>query len=130
MKKNKYYQDFFLHKETRERFNIITSNNKEKDIEKKYKDKLEGINLKLNKLINENNVLKDINQKNIIKESKYREMSKDNKKKDDIINIITNDNKTLAKKLKIIQDKFNKLKLKKILKMIVIISLNLIINIK
>ena len=111
MKKNKYYQDFFLHKETRERFNIITSNNKEKDIEKKYKDKLEGINLKLNKLINENNVLKDINQKNIIKESKYREMSKDNKKKDDIINIITNDNKTLAKKLKIIQDKFNKLQI-------------------
>ena len=38
-------------------------------------------------------------------------MSKDNKKKDDIINIITNDNKTLARKLKIIQDKYNKLQI-------------------
>ena len=59
----------------------------------------------------ENNILKDINQKNIIKDSKYREMSRDNKKKDDIINIITNDNKTLARKLKIIQDKYNKLQI-------------------
>ena len=59
----------------------------------------------------ENNILKDINQKNIIKDRKYLEMSKDNKKKDDIINIITNDNKTLARKLKIIQDKYNKLQI-------------------
>ena len=106
-----YYQDLFLHKEIIERFNIIRENNREKDIEKRYKDKLELINLKLNKLIKENNILKDINQKNIIKDSKYREMSRDNKKKDDIINIITNDNKTLARKLKIIQDKYNKLQI-------------------
>ena len=111
IKANKYYQDLFLHKEIGERFNIIKENNREKDIEKNYKDKLDVINMKLNKLINENNKLKDINEKNIFKESKYREMSKDNKKKDDIINIITNDNKILAKKLKIIQDKFNKLQI-------------------
>ena len=110
-KTKKYYQDLFLHKEIGERFNIIKENNKENDIEKMYKDKLDGINIKLNKLMKENNILKEINQKNIIKESKYREMSKDNKKKDDIINIITNDNKTLARKLKIIQDKYNKLQI-------------------
>ena len=110
-KTKKYYQDLFLHKEIGERFNIIKESNKESDIEKMYKDKLDGINIKLNKLMKENNVLKEINQKNIIKESKYREMSKDNKKKDDIINIITNDNKTLARKLKIIQDKYNKLQI-------------------
>ena len=39
-----YYQDLFLHKEIIERFNIIRENNKEKDIEKRYKDKLELIN--------------------------------------------------------------------------------------
>ena len=111
IKTNKYYKDLFLHKEIGERFNIIKENNKEKDMEKNYKDKLDMINMKLNKLIKENNMLKDINEQNIFKESKYREMSKDNKKKDDIINIITNDNKTLAKKLKIIQDKFNKLQI-------------------
>jgi len=44
-------------------------------------------------------------------ERKFRDISKENKKKDDIINIITNDNKTLARKLKIIQDKFNKLQI-------------------
>ena len=108
---NKIYQDLFLHKEIGERFNIIKQNNKEKEMELRYKEKLDGINLKMNKLMKENNILKDINQKNIIKESKFREMSKDNKKKDDIINIITNDNKTLARKLKIIQDKFNKLQI-------------------
>ena len=107
----KYYQDLFLHKEIIERFNILRENNRENDIEKRYKDKLELINLKLNKLMKENNILKDINQKNIIKDRKYLEMSKDNKKKDDIINIITNDNKTLARKLKIIQDKYNKLQI-------------------
>ena len=111
IKASKYYQDLFLHKEIGERFNIIKESNKEKDIEKNYKDKLDVINMKLNKLINENNKLKDINEKNIFKESQYREMSKVNKKKDDIINIITNDNKILAKKLKIIQDKFNKLQI-------------------
>ena len=79
IKANKYYQDLFLHKEIGERFNIIKENNIEKDMEKNYKDKLDVINMKLNKLINENNKLKDINEKNIFKESKYREMSKDNK---------------------------------------------------
>ena len=56
-------------------------------------------------------MLKDIRQKNIVNEKKYREISKENKKKDDIISIITNDNKALAKKLKIIQSKFNKLQI-------------------
>ena len=111
IKTHKHYHEILLHKEIGERFNIINGNNNEKDIEKRYKDKLDGINIKLNKLMKENNILKDINQKNIIKDSKYREMSKENKKKDDIINIITNDNKTLAKKLKIIQDKFNELQI-------------------
>ena len=111
IKTHKHYHEILLHKEIGERFNIVNQNNNEKDIEKRYKDKLDGINIKLNKLMKENNILKDINQKNIIKESKYREMSQDNKKKDDIINIITNDNKTLAKKLKIIQDKFNELQI-------------------
>ena len=110
-KSYKFYQDLFLHKEIGERFNIVEENSQEKNIEKKYKDNLNRINIKLNKLIMENNVLKDINQKNLIKENRYKEMSKDNKKKDDIINIITNDNKTLARKLKLIQDKYNKLQI-------------------
>ena len=108
---SKFYQDLFLHKEIGERFNIIKQDNREKDIEQKYKEKIEVINIKVNKLSKENNVLKDINQKNIIMERKFREISKENKKKDDIINIITNDNKTLARKLKIIKDKFNKLQI-------------------
>ena len=108
---SKFYQDLFLHKEIGERFNIIKQDSKEKDVEKKYKEKIDVINIKVNKLSKENNILKDINQKNIIMERKFREMSKENKKKDDIINIITNDNKTLARKLKIIKDKYNKLQI-------------------
>ena len=77
---NKFYQDMFLHKEIGERFNIIKQNNQEKEMELKYKEKLDLINLKMNKIMKENNILKDINQKNIIKESKFREISKDNKK--------------------------------------------------
>ena len=108
---SKFYHDLFLHKEIGERFNIITENNKEKDIEKRLKEKIDIISIKVNKLTKENNILKDMNQKNVVNERKYREISKENKKKDDIISIITNDNKTLAKKLKIIQDKFNKLQI-------------------
>ena len=108
---SKFYHDLFLHKEIGERFNIITENNKEKDIEKRLKEKIDIISIKVNKLTKENTILKDMNQKNVFNERKYREISKDNKKKDDIISIITNDNKTLAKKLKIIQDKFNKLQI-------------------
>ena len=108
---SKFYNNLFLHKEIGERFNIIKENNDEKDIEKDYKEKIDVINIKVNKLTRENNKLKDINQKNIIMERKFRDISKENKKKDDIINIITNDNKTLARKLKIIQDKFNKLQI-------------------
>ena len=107
----RYFQDLFLHKEIGERFNIIKGKSKETDNEKRYKDKLEGVNIKLNKLIKENNILKNINKTNKIKENKYLQMSQDIKKKDDIINIIMNDNKTLARKLKIIQDKFNKLQI-------------------
>ena len=110
-KTSKYYNDLFLHKEIGERFNIIKENKVEKDIEKNYKEKINVINIKVNKLTKENNKLKDMNQKNIIMEKKFRDISKENKKKDDIINIITNDNKTLARKLKIIQDKFNELQI-------------------
>ena len=108
---SKYYQDLFLHKEIGERFNIIRENNNDKDIEKIYKEKIDIINIKVNKLTKENNKLKALNQKNVIMERKYRDISQENKKKDDIINIITNDNKTLARKLKIIKDKFNKLQI-------------------
>ena len=108
---SKFYHNVYLHKEIGERFNIIKKNNREEDIEKRYKEKIDVINIKVNKLTKENNILKDMNQKNVINERRYREISKDNKKKDDIISIITNDNKTLAKKLKIIQDKFNKLQI-------------------
>jgi len=108
---SKFYNNLFLHKEIGERFNIIKENNEEKEIEKNYKEKIDVINIKVNKLTRENNKLKDMNQKNIIMERKFRDISKENKKKDDIINIITNDNKTLARKLKIIQDKFNKLQI-------------------
>ena len=108
---SKFYHNVYLHKEIGERFNIIKKNNREEDIEKRYKEKIDVINIKVNKLTKENNILKDMNQKNVINERRYREISKDNKKKDDIISIITNDNKTLARKLKIIQDKFNKLQI-------------------
>ena len=108
---SKFYHDLFLHKEIGDRFHIITENNKGKDIEKSLKEKINIISIKVNKLTKENNILKDMNQKNVVNERKYREVSKENKKKDDIISIITNDNKTLAKKLKIIQDKFNKLQI-------------------
>ena len=108
---SKFYHDLFLHKEIGERFNIIKHDTKEKEIEQLYKEKMDVINIKVNKLSKENNILKDMNQKNIIMEKKFREISKENQKKDDIINIITNDNKTLARKLKIIQDKYNKLQI-------------------
>ena len=108
IRKSRHYEDLYLHKEIGERFNIIKQN-KEKELEKKYKEELDGINNKMSLLIEENNKLKDINQKNKYKENKYKELSKDNKKKENIINIITNDNQNLAKQLKIIKDKNNKL---------------------
>jgi hypothetical protein len=106
----KHFHDLFLHKEIGERFNII-KDNKNKELEKKYKEELDGVNNKINKLIEENNKLKDINNKNKYQETKFKELSLDNKKKDNIINIITNDNQNLAKKLKIIKDKYNKLEI-------------------
>ena len=113
-KNTKQFMDLFLHKEIGERFNIIKQNkNKEKEIEEKYKEELDGVNNKMNKLIEENNKLKDINNQNKLKEIKFKELSLDNKKKDNIINIITNDNQNLAKKLKIIKDKYNKLEIKR-----------------
>ena len=106
----KYYLDLYLHKEIGERFNIIKQN-KAIELEKKYKEELNGVNNKMNQLIEENNKLKDINDKNKYKENKFKELSMDNKKKDNIIDIITNDNQNLAKKLKIIKDKYNKLEI-------------------
>jgi hypothetical protein len=38
-------------------------------------------------------------------------LSLENKKKENIINIITNDNQNLARRLKIIKDKFNQLEI-------------------
>ena len=122
MARNRYI-DLFLHKEIGERFNILNENiNREKELEKKHKEELDGINDKMNKLIEENNILKDLNQKNKLKENKYKEISLENKKKDNIINIITNDNQNLAKKLKIIKEKYNKLEIKKEIN--VLINLN------
>jgi len=106
----KFYMNLFLHKEIGERFNIIKEN-KQKEIEQKYKEELDNINNKMNKLIEENKSLKDINEKNKFKESKFKELSMENKKKENIINIITNDNQNLAKRLKIIKDKFNHLEM-------------------
>ena len=112
MVRNRYI-DLFLHKEIGERFNILNEKiNREKEIEKKYKEEIDGITDKMNKLIEENKILKDLNQKNKLKEAKYKEISIENKKKDIIINIITNDNQNLAKKLKIIKEKYNKLEIK------------------
>ena len=105
-----HYKDIFLHKEIGERFNIIKKN-KEKELEKKYKEELYLLNNKINQLIEENNKLKDINNKNKYNENKFKELSMDNKKKDNIINIITSDNQSLAKKLKIIKDKNYKLEI-------------------
>ena len=106
--------DLFLHEEIGERFNIIKKNiNKEKELEKKHKEELENVNNKMNKLIEENNMLKDMNQKSKLRDDKFKEITMENKKKDNIINIITNDNQNLAKKLKIIQDKYNKLFIEK-----------------
>ena len=103
------FVDLFLHKEIGERFNIITKNsNREKELEKKHKEELDDVNNKIIKLIKENNILKNINQKNKLNESKYHELSLENKKKENIINIITNDNQNLAKKLKVLKDKINK----------------------
>ena len=106
----KFYMNLFLHKEIGERFNIIKEN-KQKEIEQKYKEEIDNINNKMDKLIEENKSLKDINEKNKLKESKFKELSMENKKKENIINIITNDNQNLARRLKIIQDKFNQLEI-------------------
>ena len=43
---SKFYHDLFLHKEIGERFNIIKENKGEKDIEKRYKEKIDIINIK------------------------------------------------------------------------------------
>ena len=106
----KFYMNLFLHKEIGERFNIIKEN-KQKEIEQKYKEEIDNINNKVDKLIKENKSLKDINEKNKYKESKFKELSMENKKKENIINIITNDNQNLARRLKLIQDKFNQLEI-------------------
>ena len=112
--KSNKFMDKFLHKEIGERFNIIKNNeNKEKEMEKKYKEELDEVNDKMNKIIEENNMLKDLNEKNKYKEKKYQELSNENKKKENIINIITNDNQNLARRLKIIKDKYNKLEIHK-----------------
>ena len=106
------FVDLYLHKEIGERFNILKQNsNREKELEKKHKEELENVNNKIIKLIKENNILKNINQKNKINESKYKELSLENKKKENIINIITNDNQNLAKKLKVLKDKINLLEI-------------------
>ena len=106
----KFYVNLFLHKEIGDRFNIIKEN-KQKEIEQKYKEEIDNINNKMDKLIEENKSLKDINEKNKLKESKFKELSMENKKKENIINIITNDNQNLARRLKIIKDKFNHLEI-------------------
>ena len=105
--------DLYLHKEIGERFNIIKTNNsnREKELEKKHKEELDDVNNKIIKLMKENNILKTMNQKNKINETKYRELSLENKKKENIINIITSDNQNLAKKLKNLKDKINKLEI-------------------
>ena len=77
----RHYLDLYLHKEIGERFNIIKQN-KAKELEKKYKEELDGINNKMNQLIEENKKLKDINDKNKYKEDKFKELSIDNKKKE------------------------------------------------
>ena len=99
--------DLYLHKEIGERFNILKQNNsnREKELEMKHKQQMDDVNNKMIKLLKENNLLKNLNQKNKINETKYKELSLENKKKENIINIITNDNQNLAKKLKIIKDK-------------------------
>ena len=102
--------DIYLHKEIGERFNIIKTNNN-KELEKKHKEELDDVNNKIIKLIKENNILKNINQKNKINETKYKELSLENKKKENIINIITSDNQNLAKKLKNLKDKINQLEI-------------------
>ena len=105
--------DLYLHKEIGERFNILKQNNsnREKELEMKHKQQMDDVNNKMIKLLKENNLLKNLNQKNKINETKYKELSLENKKKENIINIITNDNQNLAKKLKIIKDKINKLEI-------------------
>ena len=70
----------------------------------KHKQQMDDVNNKMIKLLKENNLLKNLNQKNKINETKYKELSLENKKKENIINIITNDNQNLAKKLKIIKE--------------------------
>ena len=77
----------------------------------KHKQQMDDVNNKMIKLLKENNLLKNLNQKSKINETKYKELSLENKKKENIINIITNDNQNLAKKLKIIKDKINKLEI-------------------
>ena len=73
--------DLYLHQEIGERFNIIKQNSdREKELEKKHKEELEII-------INKN-----------------KELSNDNKKKETIINIITEDNQKIAKKLKVLKE--------------------------
>ena len=103
----KIYDDLVFPNEIADTFNIIRMNkkNKAKEIEKRYKEKINIITIKMNRLTKENYKLKELNKKNEMMETKFREISKENKKKNDIIDIITNDNKSLAKKLKIIQEK-------------------------
>jgi hypothetical protein len=78
---SKFYHDLFLHKEIGERFNIIKENKGEKDIEKRYKEKIDIINIKVNKLTKENNMLKDIRQKNIVNEKNIEKYLKKIKKR-------------------------------------------------
>ena len=104
-----------LHKEIGESFNIINNKNRKceevqtvyVDIEKEYKKKLEENMKVLSKLISENHRLKNINNKNKDNELEIKRVSLENKKKQNIIDIVTNDNQNLAKKLKSIKEKQN-----------------------
>ena len=104
-----------LHKEIGESFNILNNKNIKceevqtigLDIEKEYKKKLEENMKVLSRLISENHRLKNINNKNKDNELEIKRVSLENKKKQNIIDIVTNDNQNLAKKLKSIKEKQN-----------------------
>ena len=119
---NRSFQDFNFegrvldfHKEIGESFNILNTKNIKceevqtigLDIEKEYKKKLEENMKVLSRLISENHRLKNINNKNKDNEIEIKRVSLENKKKQNIIDIVTNDNQNLAKKLKSIKDKQN-----------------------
>ena len=116
--KNKTF--FYLNKESGEKFNIINIDKKfesvttqtiDNEVDKEYQKKFNENLRVLNRVMVENCNLKDVYNKNKENEVEINKLFNEIKIKQNIIDIVTNDNQNLAKKLKNMKiEKYSSLK--------------------